>query len=127
MKKHSRVALVTGGATSIGASIVETFAEAGYCVVIADINEQQGVRLAARKAMSFFSTQTCVTTAASATVWNMPPNWALSPPSCTPRAATWTTARRRTEHSGMSLWMSTWSVRRCWFKRRHLTWPRAVR
>src|SRR5690606_5896859 len=54
MKKHSRVAIVTGGATSIGASIVETFAEAGYCVVIADINEQQGVRLAARKANVFF-------------------------------------------------------------------------
>jgi NAD(P)-dependent dehydrogenase (short-subunit alcohol dehydrogenase family) len=41
-----RTAIVTGGATSIGAEIVRTFAEAGYQVAIADIAAAEGEALA---------------------------------------------------------------------------------
>jgi NAD(P)-dependent dehydrogenase (short-subunit alcohol dehydrogenase family) len=40
-----RVAIVTGGATSIGAEIVRTFVEAGARVAIADVAETEGQRL----------------------------------------------------------------------------------
>jgi NAD(P)-dependent dehydrogenase (short-subunit alcohol dehydrogenase family) len=42
-----KVALVTGGATSIGAAIVRNFAAAGTAVAIADINREAGEALAA--------------------------------------------------------------------------------
>jgi NAD(P)-dependent dehydrogenase (short-subunit alcohol dehydrogenase family) len=44
---EGKVALVTGGATSIGAAIVRNFAAAGTSVAIADVNREAGERLAA--------------------------------------------------------------------------------
>ena len=37
-----KVAIVTGGATIIGAAVVRAFHREGYKVVIADINEKDG-------------------------------------------------------------------------------------
>ena len=42
-----KVAIVTGGATSIGAAIVRAFHEADASVVIADIDDEAGAALAA--------------------------------------------------------------------------------
>jgi NAD(P)-dependent dehydrogenase (short-subunit alcohol dehydrogenase family) len=42
-----KVAIVTGGATSIGAAIVRAFHQAGVSVVIADIDDDSGTALAA--------------------------------------------------------------------------------
>ena len=44
---ESRVAIVTGGASGIGAGVARAFAEAGAKVVIADILEAEGAALAA--------------------------------------------------------------------------------
>jgi len=44
---EGKVALVTGGATSIGAAIVRNFAAAGTSVAIADVNREAGEKLAA--------------------------------------------------------------------------------
>jgi NAD(P)-dependent dehydrogenase (short-subunit alcohol dehydrogenase family) len=46
MPSDSPTAIVTGGATSIGAEVVRTFAAAGYRVAIADIAATQGKALA---------------------------------------------------------------------------------
>jgi NAD(P)-dependent dehydrogenase (short-subunit alcohol dehydrogenase family) len=45
--KPRRTAIVTGGATSIGADVVRAFAADGYSVVIADIAVEEGEALAA--------------------------------------------------------------------------------
>src|SRR4051794_38694256 len=43
---HDRAAIVTGGATIIGAAVVRAFERAGYGVVVADIDEEGGQRVA---------------------------------------------------------------------------------
>ena len=43
-----KVAIVTGGATLIGAEVVRSFQAAGVKVVIADINDKDGQALAER-------------------------------------------------------------------------------
>jgi len=43
-----KVAIVTGGASGIGAATVELFAESGASVVIADLQEEKGTALAAQ-------------------------------------------------------------------------------
>jgi NAD(P)-dependent dehydrogenase (short-subunit alcohol dehydrogenase family) len=47
MSETRPVMLVTGGASGIGAGCARAFAEAGYRVMIADIQNEKGVRLAA--------------------------------------------------------------------------------
>ena len=42
-----KVAIVTGGASGIGKACVETLIGDGYDVVIADLNEDSGMQLAA--------------------------------------------------------------------------------
>ncbi len=46
MEWTGHIAVVTGAASGIGAGIAECFAEAGACVVIADINASLGTRVA---------------------------------------------------------------------------------
>jgi NAD(P)-dependent dehydrogenase (short-subunit alcohol dehydrogenase family) len=48
MSFEGRVAIVTGGATIIGAAVVEAFAEAGAAVVIADLDVEGGTAVAER-------------------------------------------------------------------------------
>ena len=43
MKLHGQVAMVTGGATGIGAAIVKRLADDGARVVITDINDAEGI------------------------------------------------------------------------------------
>lgn len=45
---HGKAAIVTGGAMGIGAAIAERLAEAGAAVLIADVNEEEARRTAAR-------------------------------------------------------------------------------
>jgi NAD(P)-dependent dehydrogenase (short-subunit alcohol dehydrogenase family) len=47
-----KTAIVTGGATKIGAAVVEAFAAAGTRVVIADTDAENGNVVAARRSMS---------------------------------------------------------------------------
>lgn len=47
MPGDARTLLVTGGASGIGAACAQVFARAGYRVMIADIQDEKGVRLAA--------------------------------------------------------------------------------
>ena len=54
---EGKVALVTGGASGIGAACVETLAREGARVVIGDIDDSQGGELAAAIAAS--SVKTC--------------------------------------------------------------------
>lgn len=45
---HEKVAIVTGGATLIGAAVAQAFYDRGAAVVIADIDEDGGARVAAK-------------------------------------------------------------------------------
>jgi NAD(P)-dependent dehydrogenase (short-subunit alcohol dehydrogenase family) len=60
--KEGQVAIITGGATSIGAEIVRAFADAGYSVAIADVAAAEGEALAAAMGsrMRFFATDLAV-------------------------------------------------------------------
>ncbi|MSR15949.1 MAG: SDR family oxidoreductase [Gammaproteobacteria bacterium] len=46
MVEGTKTLLVTGGASGIGAACARTFAAAGYCVMIADIQDDKGLHLA---------------------------------------------------------------------------------
>jgi len=50
---NAKTAVVTGGASGIGLSIAEAFVKAGHDVVIADINEANGISAAERIGCSF--------------------------------------------------------------------------
>ncbi|MEE9447571.1 MAG: 3-hydroxybutyrate dehydrogenase [Arenicellales bacterium] len=43
-----KVAIVTGGASGIGLAVCESLAQAGFCVVVADINDADGQALASK-------------------------------------------------------------------------------
>lgn len=50
---NGQVALVTGGATLIGAAVVEALVQAGADVILADIDRDNGMRVAARAGARF--------------------------------------------------------------------------
>lgn len=53
-KLQNKSALITGGARGIGAAIARLFAQAGAQVIIADVDAENGVRLAAELPGEFF-------------------------------------------------------------------------
>ncbi len=61
MNLQGKSAVVTGGASGLGAATVRTLVEAGAYVVIADINEEQGVALAFDVGPQTFYVKTDVT------------------------------------------------------------------
>lgn len=62
---QDKVAIVTGGASGIGAATVQLFAESGACVVIADLQEERGRALAESLGDTVIFQSTDVTDAAS--------------------------------------------------------------
>ena len=53
-KLQNKSALITGGARGIGAAIARLFAQEGAQVIIADVNAENGARLAAELSAKFF-------------------------------------------------------------------------
>jgi NAD(P)-dependent dehydrogenase (short-subunit alcohol dehydrogenase family) len=64
----NKTALVTGGASGIGAAIAETFAQAGAAVWIADRNEAEGKQVAEKIGGKFISLDVTSETACAQTV-----------------------------------------------------------
>ena len=61
MRLSGKVALITGGASGLGATFVKTFLNEGAKVVFTDVNEEAGIQLAKELGVSLVTIARCET------------------------------------------------------------------